>query len=148
MLSNEIQSSTAITLLENDELVNDKVVANIINDYFVIITDSFDIPIVSENMTPTNEIIDPVDIALTKYKFNPSVKLIKEIVQVEQRFEFKQISLQEVVVQLLKFNPKKSCPVGSLPTRLLKEHFNVFIEHIILQYAQCLPLFCGYFFTF
>ena len=36
------------------------------------------------------------------------------------------VSLQEVVVQLHKLDPKKSCPVGSLPTRLLKEQFDVF----------------------
>ena len=29
-------------------------------------------------------------------------------------------------MQLHKLNPKKSCPVGSLPTRLLKEHIDVF----------------------
>ena len=90
------------------------------------ITNNLDIPTVNENLTPTNEISDPLDIALTKYKSHPSVKLIKETVQVEHRFEFQHVSLQEVVVQLHKLNPKTSCPVGSLPTRLLKEHFDVF----------------------
>ena len=127
LFSDEIQTSAAIILLENNELVNDnRVVANIFNDYFVSITDILDIPTVSENLTPTNEISDPLDIALTKYKFHPSVKLIKDRVQVEHRFEFEHVSLQEVVVQLQKLNPKMSCPVGSLPTRLLKEHFDVF----------------------
>ena len=46
--------------------------------------------------------------------------------QVEQRFEFKHISLKEAVVQLHKLNPKKYCPLGSLPTRLVKEHFEIF----------------------
>ena len=90
------------------------------------ITDSLNIPTVRENLMPTNEITDPLDIALKKYKFHPSVKRIKERVQVEQRFEFKHVSLQEVLVQLHKLNPKKSCPIGSLPTRLLKEHIDVF----------------------
>ena len=110
MFSDKIQASTAITLLENDELVSDnKVVANIFNNYFVRITDSLNIPTVSENLTPTNEISDPLDIALTKYKFHPSVQCIKERVQVKQIFEFKHVSLQEVVVQLHKLNPKKCC---------------------------------------
>ena len=127
LFSDKIQTSAAITLLENNELVNEnRVVANIFNDYFVSITDILDIPTVNENLTPTNEISDPLDIALTKYKFHPSGKLIKERVQVEHRFEFEHVSLQEVVVQLHKLVPKKSCPVGSLPTRLLKEHFDVF----------------------
>ena len=125
LFSDKIQ--TAITLLENNELVNDnRAVANIFNDYFISITDSLDIPTVSKNLTPTNEISDPLDIALTKYKSHPSVKLIKERVQVEHRFEFERVSLQEMVVQLHKLNLKKSCPVGSLPTRLLKEHFDIF----------------------
>ena len=127
LFSDKTQTSTAITLLENDELVSDnKVVANIFNNYFVRITDSLNIPTVSENLMPTNEISDPLDIALTKYKFHPSVQCIKERVQVKQRFEFKHVSLQEVVVQLHKLNPKKSCPEGSLPTSPLKEHFDVF----------------------
>ena len=108
-------------------IVNDnKVVANIFNNYFVKITDSLNIPTVSENLVPTNEIIDPLDIALTKYKLHPSVKRIKKMVQVEQSFELKHVSLQEVVVQLHRLNPKKFCLVGSLPTRHLKEHFEVF----------------------
>ena len=41
LFSDKIQTSTAITLLENNELVNDNsVVANIFNDYFVSITNS------------------------------------------------------------------------------------------------------------
>ena len=127
LFSDKIQTSTAITLLENNELVNDnRAVANIFNDYFVSITDSLDIPTVSENLTPTYEIRDPLDIALTKYESHPSIKLIKERVQVEHTFEFEHVSLQEVMVQLHKLNPKKSCPVGSLPTKLLKEHFDIF----------------------
>ena len=103
MFSDKIQTSTAITLLENDDLLNDnRVVANIFNDYFMRITDSLNIPVVSENLTPTTQIIDPLDIALKKYKFHPSIKRINERVQVEQRFEFKHISLKEVVVQLHK----------------------------------------------
>ena len=127
LFSDKIQTSTAITLLENDELaIENKVVANIFNHYFVRITDSFNITIVSENLTPTTQIIDPLDVALTKCKFHPFVKLINERVQVKQRVKFQHISLQEVVVQLHKLNPKKSCLVDSLPTRLLKEHFEVF----------------------
>ena len=71
LFSDKIQTCTAITLLENDDLINDnRVVANIFNDYFVRITDSLNIPVVSENLTPTNQIIDPLDIALKKYKFH------------------------------------------------------------------------------
>ena len=44
LFSDKIQASIAITLLENDELVSDnKVVANIFNNYFVRITDSLNI---------------------------------------------------------------------------------------------------------
>ena len=66
------------------------------------ITDSLNIPVVSESLTATNHIIDPLDITLTKYKFHQSIKLINERVQVEQRCEFKHISLKEEVVQLHK----------------------------------------------
>ena len=89
------------------------------------ITDSLNIPTASENLMPTNGIIDPLDIDLTKYKFHPSVKHIKERVQVEQRFDFKHVFTRGGA-QLYKLNSKKTCFVGSLPTRLLKEHFDVF----------------------
>ena len=103
LFSDRIQTYTAITLLENNELVNDnRIAANIFNDYFVSITESLDIPTVSKNLTPINEISDPLDIASTKYKSHPSVKLIIKRVQVEHIFKFEQVSLQEVVVKLQK----------------------------------------------
>lgn len=87
LFSNKIQTPTAITLPETDEFVNDnRIVANILNDYFVSITDILDIPTASENQTPTNDISDPVNIALTKLKFHPSVNFVTERVHVEQSF--------------------------------------------------------------
>ena len=115
-MSEKIQTSTSITLIENDELINDnKTVANIFNNYFVNITDSLNIPTVNENLAPTDGANDPIDVALTKYSKHPSIKRIKDEVQIENRFEFTSVSLQDVMEQLRKLNSKKSCPMGSLP---------------------------------
>ena len=51
---------------------DDKKVAEILHDYFVIITASLEISEVEENLTKTDKIWDPVDIAVNAYKRHPS----------------------------------------------------------------------------
>ena len=90
------------------------------------IADILSIPLESENLTPTNQINDSLDTELTKCRFHQFANLINQRVQAKKIFKFKYIHSHEVVVQLHKLNQDKSCPIGSIPTRPLKENFDVF----------------------
>ena len=97
--------------LEGDELVaDDKKVAEILNEYFVNITASLEISGVEENLVKTDELRDPVDIAVNMYKRHPSIQLIKQRVSILQylieRSKFPFLQLNNVNIRpLFQKNP-------------------------------------------
>ena len=114
----KIQTLGSITLLEGDELVaDDKKVAEILNEYFVNITASLEISGVEENLVKTDELRDPVDIAVNMYKRHPSIQLIKQRVSILQyliersKFPFLQLNISISLV------PKESSGSPCLPIR-------------------------------
>ena len=75
VFSGRFQTSSSVTLLENDKVVsNDRAVADIFNDYFVNITGSLDISDTNLNLLSTDGIDDPADIAVRKHSLHPSIK--------------------------------------------------------------------------
>ena len=78
-----------MTLLENNEIISiDKSVAEIVNEYFVNITNSLGIEGTGENTVSTHDIDDPVEIAITKYSSHSSIKKITENFHPTQTFNF------------------------------------------------------------
>ena len=127
LFSDKIQTLGSITLLEGDELVSeDKKVAEILNDYFVNITASLEISEIEENLIKTNELSDPINIAVNMYKRHPSIQLIKQRVTVGEKFSFQQVSLEEILSQLKNLDPSKASPFGSIPVKILTEHSDLF----------------------
>ena len=94
LFSDKIETTGSITLPEGNELVSDKEVAELLNDYFVNITASLEISEVEENFTKTNEIRDPIDIAVNAYKRHPSIQLIKQMVTVSENYH---VSTEEIL---------------------------------------------------
>ena len=127
LFSDKIQTPGSITLLEGDELVSeDKKVAEILNDYFVKITARLEISEVEENLIKTNELSDPINIAVNMYKRHPSIQLIKQRVTVGEKLSFQQVSLEEILSQLKNLDPSKASPFGSIPVKILTEHSDLF----------------------
>ena len=49
-----------------------------------------------ENVVKTNEVRDPIDIAVNMYKRHPSIQVLKQRVTVSEKFSFKQVSMEEI----------------------------------------------------
>ena len=106
LFSDKIQIPGSITLIDGYELVSDdKKVAEILNDYFVIITASLEISEVEENLTKTNELRDPLDIAVNAYKRHPSIQLIKQRVTVSETFSFQHVFIKQILSKLKNLDP-------------------------------------------
>ena len=117
LFSDKIQSPGSIPLLEGDELVSDgKKFAEILNEYFVNITASLEISGVEESLVKTNEVREPIDIAVNMYKRHPNIQLIKQRATVSEKFSFQQVSLEEILSQLKNLDPTKASPFGSIDT--------------------------------
>ena len=119
LFSDKIHASSKITLLENEVLVtDDKEVAEILNEYFVNITDSLGIIQPKEALIPTDGLHDPVEIAIKKYSSCPSIKLISTNANPSNNFAFSCVSNEKLSAKLRELKIKKPFPVGSIPGRI------------------------------
>ena len=104
LFSGIIKNSSGVTLLENNDIIsNDKSVAEIFNDYFVNITSSLGIEGIEEtgkNTVSTQDIDDPVEITISKYSSNSTIKNTKETFHPTQKFEFRPCSAEEVMTRI------------------------------------------------
>ena len=110
-LSNCQNSCSSVSLLENDNIVNEaKQVANIFNDYFVDVTKSLSEPDFLNTMS-TCDVID-------HYSNHMSVKLIQE--QCNGTFSFTNVSYTKVYKKLKSLNTRKSSGFDQIPPKILK----------------------------
>ena len=104
----------------------DSAIAEIFNKYFANITDSLGISANESLLVPTNDIVDPIDNAVMKFQSHPSICKIKENTTSSVKFDFREVTTEDVAVQIKKLNSKKASPINSIPARILKENSDVF----------------------
>jgi len=76
---------------------------------------------------------DPIDIAISKYKNHPSIISINENVSFESRFNFTEVTEDDIQREILNLNSKKPGTFGNIPTKMLKdssEICNVVLKNI------------------
>ena len=131
LFSDKVQVNSAITLIEDGKMVSeDFEIAEIFNHFFANITESLGISANESLMLPADEIQDPIDKAVRKFDSHPSICKIKENTTFSERFEFREVAVKDVAVQIRKFNTNKASPVNSIPARILKENSDVFLVAI------------------
>ena len=82
LFTDKVQTSSSITLVENEKIItNDSEIAEIFNEFFTNITKTMDIAPGECILVPTNQLLDPVEIAVEKYKYHPSIQKIKDKVK-------------------------------------------------------------------
>ncbi len=139
LFSDKIKTSSSVTLLENGELISDdKAVAEIFNEYFANITSSLGIEETGSNLVSTDDIDDPVELAVVKYSLHPSIKRIAENFRPTEMFVFRPSSTEEIEVKIKRLNPKKGSSKGSIPARVLKENSDLLVPHVISTYNTCI----------
>ena len=141
VFSGRAQTSSSVTLLENDKVVSDdRAVADIFNDYFVNITGSLDIADADLNLLSTDGIDEPVDIAVRKYSLHPSIKRIQknfnhsQILNLHPFIRFSSGCKQSIK----KIRSKKATPLESIPSKVLKENSDIFLPGSAEGYRRSL----------
>ena len=69
--------------------------------------------------------VTPVEKAIKKYENHPSIKKIKECCELN-KYEFKPVTINEVLLQVQKLNSKKASPLNSIPAKILKQNADIF----------------------
>ena len=94
--------------MENEEIIrDDKKNAGIMNDYFVNVTKSLDIPeIMIEQISMNIDIIyDPIDAILHNFYNHSSIIKIRENVKLSETFNFN-INENQIKKEILELNPR------------------------------------------
>ena len=120
--SNKGDLGPNIKLVEKNELIqNDQEIANELNTFFKDTVSNLNI---NENPYIINQVsddsLDPVEKCINKYKFHPSILLIKNQIKIQNLFSFHAIDRNDVMSKLLKIDPKKATTGNSIPSKTLK----------------------------
>ena len=127
LFSNKIQSSSCITLLENGVVESDEgKVAEILNDYFVNITETLGIASEHEQEPLNDQEDDPCLTLVKRIQSHPSVLRIKSSVKSTINFSFRKITVEEMLEQLQNLDRKKGSPQEAIPAKILKSNTDLF----------------------
>ena len=94
---------------ERKTVIEDKEVPKTFNQYFSTAENSLDIVENKSLLTETENVQDPVEIAIKKFK-NHSTVSIKETVNINELFQFSEITSPEILSEISNLDNKK---VGS-----------------------------------
>ena len=137
LFSDKVQTNSSITLNEDGKiLINEQEIAEVFNTFFINITDSLGI-LREENSRSPVQTQDPIDIAIKKYVSHPSINAIRENFQFNQKFDFREVTLGEIYLQLTKLDLKKASPKRSIPAKILKENTDIFSEVLQSNLNSC-----------
>ena len=125
--SNKGNYELQIKLVEKDEVLQDEdLIAKELNKFFKNAVSPLNI---KENRLITNRssggITDPVDKAISKYKFHPSILLTQKHLKNHHIFSFKTVEVGHIEKEINNINPKKPTTSNSISPEILKNSSKV-----------------------
>ena len=131
LFSEEVQTSSHITLLDNGSLISDDFqVAEMMNDYFIYITETLGISKDVGNVSTIIEDTDYVERAIRKHRSHPNIQRIRANASQANEFDCQKTSVMEVEQQIRKLKPKKATPYGKVPAKMLKQNSSIFSDYL------------------
>ena len=127
--SDKTKKSHKIILVENDEIIkDDKRNTEIMNSYFINITDNLHMPEFTTENVPTNtgdECIDPIDNIIYKYSKHPSILKIKDTASFTKTFSFDKVDEMKIKNEILELNAKISAGYDTIPPKIIKDSIKI-----------------------
>ena len=113
-------------------VTEDKEVAKTLNQYFTTAVNSLDIIENKSLHTETENLEDPVEIAIKKFENHPNVLSIKETITINELFQFSEIEekSEENLSETDKLDNKKVGSYKNIPTKILKESSEISCEYL------------------
>ena len=100
--------------------------AEILNNYFVNITETLGIADEYEQEPLNDNEDDPCLTSVKRFQSHPRVLKIKSSVKSAINFSFGRITVEEMLEQLHNLDPKKGSPQEAIPTKILKSNADLF----------------------
>ena len=139
LFSNKGERGSNIQLVEDNELLqDDQKIADELNSFKNAVSNLN----INENTYIINHdssnLSDPVDKAICKYKFHPSVLLIKSKLENQMLFSFQPISKFDMEKEIQNFDLKKATSKNTIPPKILKVSCNTSAETLHNLFNECL----------
>ena len=124
-------------IIENDKVFVEKSeIAEKLNQFFIDSVKNLDVePFTSENIdvekTSDDKVIETI---VRKYRSHPSILKIKEHLKIESRFEFNEMTSEEMETEIRKLNPKKASMTDDLPSKILISSHDIVGKYLTTIY--------------
>ena len=119
---NKVNYGSQIKFVEKDEVLqDDDLIPKELNKFFKNAVSTLNI---KENRIITNRssdgVTDPVDKAIGKCRFHPSILLIQKHLKNHDIFSFKTVEIGDIEKEINNINPKKATTINSIPPKIFK----------------------------
>ena len=109
-----------IRLTEGGKIISDKKeVAEILNNYFIEAVENLDVERYDTNDTNFQEELDEIDKIVRKFHEHPSIRKIKEKIDIKEKFKFNDITTDSMFKKISSLDPKKGCMIDDIPFKIL-----------------------------
>ena len=124
--SDEVICGQKITLVSNDNIISaDQEQADVFKSFFDEAVNKLGIKENPFLLNYENQDLDDVGNIILKFKHHPSILNIQQHVSVDEQFQFKQVSPEDVYNELKNINAKKATTFQNIPCKSLKENAEV-----------------------
>ena len=131
LLSDKIKSNEKITLVEDYKIfTQDIIVAEELNSFFSKVLKNLKIPKYNETNALAEEIANLILKSVLKYDKYPSVIAIGNL-NIRFHFEFSFVTVDNVLNEIKKLNPRKSPESTDVPVKKLKGNADKFADYIV-----------------
>ena len=128
-----------IIIIDNETVISDKnEVAEIFNNYFIEAVESLEIKTFNDkNDVPKSENVDEnIDGIIKRYQAHPSILKIKENVKVETKFEFYDITEDQIYNGIKELNPSKASVENDIPAKILIGVNDIVSSYLATMYNE------------
>ena len=133
LMSNKIQTSSKITLIENGEIIkDDHSIANIMNNHFTNVIKGLSLKEDNASHLKSCEEI------LSHYENHESIKAIKNNFKESCNFKFEAITADELRKEIMNISSNKASVSNDIPISILKNSCDVFVNKLTDIFNSCI----------
>ena len=126
-----------IIIIEDDKVISNKLeLAEKFNNFFIDAVENLEIELFASDVEADNTIKagSVIDSIIKKYKSHPSILKIKENVKIENKFEFLEMTSEEMEKEIKKLDPKKASMKDDIPAKPLIANNDIVGKYLSVIY--------------
>ena len=131
LISDNYKAQNKITLVKDDNIITEgKEVAGEFKQQFSNAVDELNIDFQWQATVDVTGLSDPIDKILQTYKDHPSIRKINEHIQTPDPIEFNEVSEEQVLDLIAKFDTSKATTFKNIPGKIFKEYSHTYHKSI------------------